>query len=223
MPDIRGIEDPRFWSQFDRELYSNTARVLLSIFLAGGKVGASQLPQRVQVLLNWDVFNRAASDYLNLYRLNTVPNISNTARKVTIKTIQDWIESGEKLDMLIDRLTPLFGASRAERIAVTEVTRTYASGNIAAWKSTGLVTRKVWRTANDELVCPVCGPLNGKTVSIDGNFMLDLNELPQELAQQMGEEFIFYQPPAHPRCRCWISPEVTEVALRRKIREALYE
>lgn len=221
--DLYDIEDPRFWSRFNKDVYGATARTLLSIFLAGGKSGMMQLPKKAQALLNWDVFNQNAIDYLNLYRLNTVAGINEVTQNQAVKAIGDWIKSGERLDMLTARLEPIFGAERAERIGVTEVTRTYASGNISAWKATGLVTAKVWRTGNDELVCDICGPLNGKTVEIDQNFMLDQNELPPELARQFGEDFIYFSPPAHPRCRCYLAPVTSEVALREKIRGILNE
>jgi hypothetical protein len=78
-------------------------------------------------------------------------------------------------------------------IAVTEVTRSYAEGNQIAWKESGVVEGKEWNTANDEIVarCPICWPLHGVVIPI-------------------GEEFDggFDGPPAHPRCRCWITPVV---------------
>jgi Phage Mu protein F like protein len=48
--------------------------------------------------------------------------------------------------------------------------------------------QKVWITARDERVCPVCGPLHGKRVGINEQF---------KTAQ--GE---FWTPGLHPNCRC---------------------
>jgi len=45
----------------------------------------------------------------------------------------------------------------------------------------------MWGTAEDEVVCPICGGLNGQVVGLDQPFNLD------------GDEYDF---PAHPRCRC---------------------
>jgi hypothetical protein len=44
----------------------------------------------------------------------------------------------------------------------------------------------IWQTSNDERVCPICGPKHGKEIT-DGKF-----------------------PPAHPRCRCWVTYEFPE-------------
>jgi hypothetical protein len=73
--------------------------------------------------------------------------------------ITRWIDNGETLPQLIERLVPLFGEKRAELIAVTEVTRAFAEGNMVAWRESGVIQKRRWNTANDELVCPICGPL----------------------------------------------------------------
>jgi hypothetical protein len=74
-------------------------------------------------------------------------------------------------------------------IAVTEVTRASVEGERAQVRelaAQGVVLVATWQTANDELVCPVCGPRNGRREG-------DGWDSP---------------PPAHPRCRCWLNHEV---------------
>jgi HK97 family phage portal protein len=83
----------------------------------------------------------------------------------------------------------LYSRHRAEVIARTEVTHAFARGNRGAWEERG-VQQVSWRTRVDELVCPICGPLN-------------LQEF------QITSEVI---PPAHPNCRCWIVPVVDRSA-----------
>lgn len=229
------LEDAKFWDQFDKNLYGKTAQVLLSIFLAGGKVGAGQLPSKMQVLVDWDVFNKAAQDYLKLYRLNTVRMVSETTRENVIQIISDWMESGEPFQMLPTRLEPWLGASRAERIAVTEVTRTYAAGNQAAWKSSGVVTARVFRTAEDERVCILCGSMDGKVTGIDADYSLteeDLQdfaskndiEIPKGILQQaQAGNLTWTIPPLHVHCRCFQAPITSEVSLRENIRGILNE
>jgi len=56
---------------------------------------------------------------------------------------------------------------------------------------TGLQMRRVWNTANDELVCPICGPLNEQPEDVWSGDFPD-------------------GPPAHPNCRCGASLEVVE-------------
>ena len=47
---------------------------------------------------------------------------------------------------------------------------------------------KIWRTAKDERVCPVCGPLHKSEVPLDEPFSTDAGKI--------------WSPPLHPRCRC---------------------
>lgn len=47
---------------------------------------------------------------------------------------------------------------------------------------------KMWLTAKDERVCPVCGPLHGVKVPLAGQFHTDEGD--------------FYSPGIHPNCRC---------------------
>ena len=83
-------------------------------------------------------------------------------------------------------IAPLFSPSRAATAAVTEITRAYnegrrwAAGVLAIHLRTRVVRR--WRTAEDDLVCEICGPLNGKTAG--------------------GVDGYSSPPPAHPNCRC---------------------
>ena len=75
---------------------------------------------------------------------------------------------------------------------------------IAAWRESGVVAGREWNTAVDELVCPICGPLHGKFAPY-------------------GEPFEggYDSPPAHPRCRCWISA-VSKADLERDIADYEY-
>jgi SPP1 gp7 family putative phage head morphogenesis protein len=207
---------PEVWDDFSKDVYGATGRVILEIFLAGGKSGLKQLPPRLIALQDWEYYSRAAQQYLNLYRLNTVPNLMETTKRNAVRIIGEWIESGDPLDMLITRLEPWLGTSRAGRIAVTEVTRTYAAGNIASWKSTQLVGGKRWATANDELVCPICGPLDGRVVEIDNDFRLAADGPLEGIPEA---DLVYYSPPAHPNCRCWLQPFVSEELLRKSIEE----
>jgi SPP1 gp7 family putative phage head morphogenesis protein len=89
---------------------------------------------------------------------------------------------------LIGRLEDVFGPVRAELIGVTEVTRAYQQGSVAAWKEAGIIKKKEVRVSEDELVCPICAPKNGKQYDLD---------------DPAGDS------PFHVRCRCWSVP-VTE-------------
>lgn len=85
----------------------------------------------------------------------------------------------------------VFGQRRAEVVAITETTRVYshAAGLVQdILRSDGIALERVWKTANDEMVCRVCGPLN---------------DAPEVV---WGAQF-HWGPPAHPNCRCRLALE----------------
>jgi hypothetical protein len=152
--------DPRqmqFWTAEERELWNELAPLLLKIHIAGAVVGEALLPANLRVLVNWDLINERAIDWLYKYRLGNIAGIMSTTRDRVIRAIDDWIRSGEPLPNLEDRLRRWFDDKRASRIAVTEVTRVYAEGNQAAWSSSGLVggNNTVVCASVCALVCPV--------------------------------------------------------------------
>lgn len=73
----------------------------------------------------------------------------------------------------------------AETIATTELTRAQVEGEKASerwyFETYGSHLVPIWKTANDERVCPICSPRNEQPIIDD-----------------------FY-PPAHPQCRCGLS------------------
>ena len=94
---------------------------------------------------------------------------------------------------------------RAQVIATTEMAHAYNEGHLQAAKmaqTQGLLGRvqNVWSTANDEMVCPYCGGLEGTVIDLDDKFQVT-----------NGKRSSFaLTPPAHPNCRCAF--EVREVA-----------
>ncbi len=82
-------------------------------------------------------------------------------------------------------LVKIFGPARAESVAVTETTAAQGAGGEAAIGATvGWSEADLWITRNDERVCPKCDPLHRQPRSV--------------------WNFYYENPPAHPRCRCWI-------------------
>lgn len=143
--------------------------------------------------INWELANDDAAQWSLEYALNLVRGLTDTTRTRLQREITRFIENGETLTELTRRLGPLFGETRARLIAETETTRAFAEGNLAAWRQSGVIKRKRWNTANDEIVCPICGPLHNTVVDMDNTFPGNLDG-----------------PPAHPRCRCWVTPVVGE-------------
>lgn len=98
----------------------------------------------------------------------------------------------------IDKLTQelenayAFSPARAELIARTETRLAHSLGEIAGWAESGVVSKKIWLTAEDDRVSADC-VANGDQGAID------LDE-----PFSSGAE----APPNHPNCRCVISPVV---------------
>lgn len=197
MPGHDDPLDPSFWDDFDELLWAELGSVVLESIAAGAEGGAATLPAGAEVLIDWDGFNRAVADFARGYRFDLIRGLTDTTREQTQRAISDWIASGEPLDVLESRLAAIYGPERAERIAITETTRLFAQGNEMAWQSTGLVQKAIWRTVNDERVCPICEPRDGIEIELgDG-------------------------PPAHVGCRCFEVPMMDEALLEERLAEIL--
>jgi hypothetical protein len=101
----------------------------------------------------------------------------------------------EEFDSTDDQLAALlevFGLTRLENIGITETTGAITAGELGIASEfadeTGLQLIPIWHTAEDDLVCEICEPLNDTGVEIYG------------LVSSTG-------PPAHPRCRCDLTYE----------------
>ena len=119
--------------------------------------------------------------------------LNQTSERQLQRAISRAFESGETLADTRRRIRRIYSPVRADMIATTEITRAAVEGELIAAREIqrlGVQMVTVWQTRADEMVCPVCAPRN-QTRQGDGW------QLP---------------PPAHPRCRCWISHEVVNDA-----------
>lgn len=96
---------------------------------------------------------------------------------------------------------------RAYNIARTELSFAYNQGSYQGVKQAqaqGYMRNpvKVWSTADDERVCPVCGALDGMQIGIDEDF---------PFRTKLTDPGIRRTPPAHPSCRCAVYYEESEV------------
>jgi SPP1 gp7 family putative phage head morphogenesis protein len=114
--------------------------------------------------------------------------IIDTTSDLIANVVASAMETPTTLEQMVQELNTAFGDARAERIAVTEVTRASAgaiNGLQRYLQDRGHRYRRYWITNADELVCPICGPLNGKPEE------KWLSKFPSG-------------PPAHPNCRCFL-------------------
>jgi len=179
-------------SREEYDLYDMLRRALLQSVDLGVSVSVAQF-DTIGFGFDWTLANDNARRWAEQYTGELVRNINATSLERTRRAVSAWIDNGESLGALIEDLTPIFGRGRAELIASTEVTRAYAEANRQAYIETGVVDQIEWRTAVDERVCPICGPLHGTQTSARN--------------PDFGGRGI---PPAHPRCRCWIVPVIDD-------------
>ena len=181
--------------------------VIRDIALAGADFGREQVERYVfgtekrvdipeLISVGWELINTAAEEFARRYSYELVTGITRVTRDRLQKEVSAFVTNQESLNQLARRISSErgpFGPVRAKMIAVTETTRAFAEGNQIAWRESGVIERKRWNASNDELVCPICGPLDGNVVNIDEKF-------------DGGYE----SPPAHVNCRCWITPVVND-------------
>ena len=168
----------------DSKVRDAIERMLVDSADLGVSVAVSQL-EGVGYGMDWTMPNTQAREWAKQYAGTLVQGIDQTNMNTLREATSRWINNGEPLQSLVDDLAPLFGRSRAELIAATEITKAYDRANELTWEASDVVGETEWITVADERVCPVCGALNGEIAPL-------------------GESFRGgYLPPAHPRCRCF--------------------
>lgn len=194
--------DFQWWDEESQALYEEMLPLFLGAFALGLDGGTEALPLNIQPLVNPNEFNQAAINAAQSYRFNQIRGITDTTRKQTQAALVEWIQSGESMDVLEATLAGIFGSARAAVIAATEVTRAFAQGNMAAWESTGFISKAVWMTAQDERVCLICASHEGEHLDVG-----DIDAAPPNSS--------------HPGCRCWIQPEVDMDLVNQMLDKAL--
>ncbi len=160
------------------------ARAILNAADLGITVAVDQLGP---IGFDWTLANIAARDWAHAHAGELIRQIDDVTTRGVQQAVARWIENGEPLESLINDLEIYFNRTRAEMIATTELTNSFAKANEIAYRESGVCQGMKWRTSMDERRCPTCAPLEGQT-------------------RKFGEEFApgVMRPAAHPRCRCWV-------------------
>lgn len=173
---------------FDSAAFSDALRAALLGELA--TIALASLGELSEVVgPEFDVGQLAteASTWARTYTYDLVQNLTTTTQQTVQNAAASFLETPgmtrAQLEML---LSGAFSARRAESIAITEVTRA-ASAATSMYQSqltaAGLTFVRVWHADNDDRVCPICGPLDGKK-------------------EDVWADRFPGGPPAHVRCRC---------------------
>ena len=185
-PDINKVP-PEFWDQAGKELAAAVLPFSEGVYLDA----AERMLEEVSVGVDWNLVNSAASNWAQQYSFELVTGINNTSRQAIQRAVSAYYTEGMTQGQLEERLSRIYSPVRAEMIARTEVTRAAVQGEwafVREIRQQGIEMVEVWKTRNDDRVCPICGPRHNKK---RGDGWDSDNE-----------------PPAHPRCRCWLNHEI---------------
>lgn len=159
-----------------------------------GGSGAKQ--SQVDIAFDWSLIAAEAALWAETHGAELVTGVIGTTQRIVAKKVAEWIRTpGLTIGDLTESLLPWFGETRAQMIAVTETTKAFAEGErvlIDRARNAGLEVVPIWLTSRDELVCPLCGPLDG---------------LPQPEWEEASPGTDW--PPRHPRCRCFLKQRWT--------------
>ena len=177
------LEDEDALAEFIRLLQA-ALRDGISLFAAG------DIPQ-----IDWTLTNKRAVEWARKYTYEFIKDLDDITRKVLQDAVGQFVETtGMTIADVMDLLP--FNEERAQRIAVTEITRVYSKANQLAGDDLKKEFPDVriidtFFTNNDDRVCDICSPLDGKEVEHGELFYEPQN------GYQDGYE------PLHPECRCW--------------------
>lgn len=156
----------------------------------------------------------AAKEYSRTDGLKFAKEVNDVTRQAVNEQIAQGIEAGESLGKIKDRISSVFKeatAGRANTIARTEVARSSNFATKEGFKQSGVVTYTEWFTAQDEAVCELCGPMNGKKAYLDSNYF-DKGDTflgKENRSIEFGYDNIG-DPPLHVNCRCVLIPHTDE-------------
>jgi hypothetical protein len=181
---------------------------LMALLQRATKKGIALFGKLSKIQIDWTLTNTRAWEWAKKYTYDLVDMIDTTTRKVLQSIIPQFIETpGMTIRDVMDMLP--FDEERAQSIAVTEITRAYATANQLAGEDLkkefpDVRVVKIWYTNNDDRVCDICGPLEGMEVEIDEFFTTE------------DDKSIGIDPPAHVNCRCWTTSTTALADLEEK-------
>ena len=204
--NIHSPEVTKAYSMLDKDMRG----ILQPFYNNVATTGALALADDIGIGVDWDLINQNAANWARGYSTILAGQVADTSRQGVAdsvrRSIGDYFEEGltqgelqrrlssdPKLAKLFtrdvkDKLGRVYGPTRAEMIARTEVTRAAVEGERLAadyYLQKGIKLVEVWETRDDAIVCVICGPRDGQPINSNWTRLSG--------------------PPAHPRCRCWVN------------------
>jgi SPP1 gp7 family putative phage head morphogenesis protein len=166
----------------------------------------------------FDPFTAAITEYFQDRSRKIANDVNDETAKQLRASLSEGVLAGDGSFELRARVENVMGHAstvRADRIARTEITRAQTYGDLQAWKQSGVVEAKEWRTARDERQCPFCRALDGRIISLGETYFDKGDVQTVEGKDKDGNPKTFTQkisyddmpgPPAHVNCRCVLLP-----------------
>lgn len=180
------LDDVTFWDTFRANMigvFSPIARQIMR--------RAAERTIDLGFNINMELVNDQILDFTKTYINDWWAGLEDTTRSGLRKALVTWQETGlgtRGLPDLVDSLQPLFGESRAQMIAVSEVTSLFTSGNTIANQAAG-IHKEIFRTVLDSRVDEECAQYDGQIFDVGVGPM----------------------PTLHVNCRCYRSPYVEDL------------
>lgn len=147
-----------------------------------------------KIEFTFDAKRQSAIDWADRHAAEMINSISETSREAINNAVAEYLESGNRRDLLDEILAAVGDEDRAALIARHEPMAAVHAGQREAWEQAtqaGLLTgdeEREWIVVGDEKVCPTCEGLEGKRAKLGESYVSDEGE--------------FEGPPAHVMCRC---------------------
>lgn len=177
-----GMLSSSYWDDLSINIEGFMQNKLEQVYLAAAEQFMDEIQYNFELLDAAQAWAEQAAQHLvvqmNATSMNRVQTATNRFFSQSMTNAQ-----------LAEQLQTIFSPSRAELVAVTEVTRAAAEGAEYVAKELrrqGVELVAIWETLVDERVCPICGPRHGTA---------------------QGTNWMFL-PPAHGKCRCFVNYQV---------------
>ena len=182
---VAGLEDIEFWNE-ERAIALAAVQTQMADLASAAVDRVRDTVGQSVITVDWNLANEMARQEAMDHAGEMILGIEDTTRAAVQREVSAWTSSAETMDDLTKRIAslkdeagqPVFSGTRAETIAVTEATNTYANANIATWERAGYARALfkpgahvrcrcyvqpwkmpdgtkviVWYTARDERVC----------------------------------------------------------------------
>jgi phage portal protein BeeE len=154
-------DDPTIWQSMQDDLLKVIEPELVQLAKSAVDRVQASVGSGAGVDINWNLANENAAQWARTNAAEKVRKITDTTKEAIQQEVADWVDASEGMDDLVKRIegmtdpegNPIFNRVRAERIATTESTDTFAAANDKAWQAAGYAPAAFKPTAHPKCRC----------------------------------------------------------------------